>query len=292
MATRRQRLVSAGLWLLTVCSAGAPVSASGASDKPTDTQPAGYADMVRELRIGGDVLRSALADALPEDLRLVDVEAGYLADQGVLVIVDLARPWYRLDGTELEVDPEVLDLEHMPQMVQDILAELDVGLSRRQVGELAELRDIRDAQRSVRAEQRDLRARLRELGRDRLRSEGAAVVRLDTQIADLQARLAAAAAQQRRLEDDAGSVRRAFEAPLAGNGTQNAAADLDMAVAQTICGYGATFQSLEDGQRLNVVVRRGETSRYYVFAMAQVRGCREGAIDAAALVAASLRYGP
>jgi Spy/CpxP family protein refolding chaperone len=280
-------------WLLAAAvllnaATAAPSAATAASART----PEDFAAIRREMRIGADVLRAALANALPESRRVVKVEAGYLAEQGVLVIVDLASPWFRFDPRSIDIDSEFTHLEHMPDMVQDILGELNLGLSRHQVADLKELREIRDAQRGVRAEQRALRRELRELRRQLQRAGSAAEAdALHTRIETLETELAAAEDEERTLDQDAVVVRDTLDAPSPRAGDAAAApARLDLAVAESVCSYGATFRSLSAGQHLNVLVRQAQVSRYYVFEMKQVRACRDGGLTPEEMLEAGFGY--
>lgn len=118
--------------LVTATSLTLPAPAPAASPRA----PEDYPQIRRELRIGADVLRAALDDAVPESRRVVDVETGYLAGQGVLVIVDLVSPWLRIDGRSIDIAPEITGLERIPDMVHEILTELNLGLPRHQVEDL------------------------------------------------------------------------------------------------------------------------------------------------------------
>lgn len=244
----------------------------------------------RELRIGADVLRAALAEALPESRRVLDVDAGFLADQGVLVLVDVASPWFRLNPRGVDRDSEITSLEQIPDMVQEILSDLNIGLSRHQTEELTELRDIRDRQRAVRAEQRALRADIRGKRRQLLDADESTAAALEAQIDALEKDLAAADEDERILNADAAAARERLMVPPQAEGTAQPAVDLDQAVAGSVCAYGATFKSLDGGQRLNVLVRQPRESRYYVFQMARVRACQAGEITAEELLAESFAY--
>jgi len=282
------RSALAALVLLTVAAA-----TSGAAPAAGSREPDGYRQIDRELRIGADVLRAALADALPESRQVLEVEAGYLADQGVLVIVEMASPWFRIDGRRYDVDPRITSLEQIPAMVQEILGELELGLAPEQVEDLKELRAIRESQRGVRAEQRALRAQLREKRRALLRAgDTGAADALTHEIEALQAELAAVEEDERALEQDAVTVRDTLETPeRRPNGDQNdAPANLDDAIAESVCAYGATFKTLSGEQRVNVLVRQAGASRYYVFRMAEVRKCQEGDVTPEALLAESFVY--
>ncbi len=270
-----------------------PAATRGAQAPAASREPAGYPAMRRELRIGADVMRAALAENLPESLRVARVEAGYLVDQGVLVLVELTRPWLRLQDGRVRIDPDTARLEDIPDMIHDILAELDLGLTRHQQEELEELRAIRESARAVRAEQRALRAELRERRRALLRvedAETAATVGAD--IERLRAELEALNQEELELEREADALRREITDGTPAEESQDGVepATVDDAVARAVCGYGATFRSLPADQRLDLVVREAELTRYYVFRMDRVRACQEGNIDAQALLRQAYRY--
>lgn len=263
-------------------------AASAPAQAPGDHTPAGYEGIAQELRLGREALRSTLEDTLPEGVTLVELETGYLAAQGLLVIADLARPWYRR-GT-LDLDADLSGLEEIPDMVHEILRELDLGLSRQQVDELEELRGLRDAERAARAEQRAIRGQLRELGRRRLLAEGAEARTLEGEIDTLEAELADAAARERDLEHRA--ERRVSERPPGGTATPAPPpAAVDRAVAEALCRHGGAFGFAGDDEYANVVVRNGQESRYYVFTMTRVRACGTGDIEPQTLLERSLHYG-
>lgn len=263
-----------------------PAGAAAAGDRALQ----GYDELSRQLRAGGDRFRAGLEDALPDGVRVVGVEAGYLAGQGVLVIVDLASPWYRLDGGDIDLAPELSSLEQIPDMVHEILTEMNLGLSRGEVAELQALRRIGDEQRALRAEQRALRARLRELGRERLRAPPQQAEALSRELDALESELAAAQARERALAAEAEAVRAAIDEPPAGAPAAVDRPALDAAVAGVVCRNGADFETGDPGGRINVVVRRGDSTRYYVFPLDRVQACADGAADPALLLEESLRY--
>ena len=218
---------------------------------------------------------------------MVGVEAGYLAAQGVLVIVDLASPWYRLDARDVDLAPELSSLEQIPDMVHEILAEMNLGLSRGEVAELQALRSIRDQQQALRAEQRALRARLRELRRERLRAPPDRAQSLSRQIDALDSELAAADARERALAAEAGSLRVDIDGQPAAAPAAVDRQTLDAAVAGVVCRHGAGVELRDDPGRFNVVVRQADSTRYYVFPLDRVRACAD---DPAALLEDGLRY--
>jgi hypothetical protein len=260
-----------------------------AADPPVST-PAPAATITAELEQASEFLRTALDDALAPGLTVVDVETGYLAGQGVLVIADLARPWYRLDGGAIDIDADITSLEQIPDLVHDVLRELDLGLSRHQVEDLQALRGLRDAQQAVRAERRALRGELRELRRQRMAAEAAGataeLAELDRQLMALEAQLETAAERERSLEREAARQRGATtpaQPPVA----PPAPAKLDRAVSRAVCDNVIGFSAVAGDEHLNVVVRQADTSRYYVFALQRVRACQSGDIAAAELLAQS-----
>ena len=266
-----------GALLVALAWTGIALAAQPQAGEP----PAGDdGQLRRELRIGADVFRSALSENLADDRRVVEVEAGYLAGQGVLVLVELTRPWLlRPDG----VNPEIAHLEQIPEMVQDILSELRLGLNPRQAEDLQELRAIRDAQREVRAEQRELRARIREKRRELLRADAAAAESLRREIEELNQQLTAAGEEELALESEAAAARDSIGA-ASGREHRKTLADLDQTVARTVCAYGATFRAPAADEHLNVVVRSSGASRYYVFRIADTRACHGGQLTAEALL--------
>jgi len=273
--------------------------AASAATTATDTPgaaPVPDPALAGELERGRAALRRALDDALPQGLTVVEVETGYLTGQGVLVIADLARPWYRRHGGGLDIDAEITSLEQIPDMVHEILRELDLGLSRHQVDDLNTLRGLRDEQQTVRAERRALRAELRELRRERMSAAAdgtaAEVAALDRQLTALEARLEAAAERERALEREADRKRdKVAAAPAAPPTPPPPPAALDQAVARVVCATDLDFTAAAAGEHLNVVMRQPDTSRYYVFGLERVRACQRGDIEAQALLAGSVRYG-
>lgn len=277
-----------------VVALAAAAGSAAATDTPDAARLPGP-ELAAELERSRTLLRSALDDALPQGLTLVDLEMGYLSGQGVLVIADLARPWYRRQGGGLDIDAEITSLEQIPDMVHGILRELDLGLSRHQVDDLHTLRGLRDDQQAVRAERRVLRAELRELRRQRLaaQADGAAaqLTELDRQLSALEARLEAAAERERALERAAARKRgEVAAAPSAPPPPPPPPAALDQAVARVMCGTELDITAAAD-EHLNVVMRQADTSRYYVFALNRVRACQRGDIETEELLADSVRYG-
>lgn len=267
------------------------LAAAATGSAPLHAAAPDFEQIRRDLRIGADVMRSSLLEVMPESRQVVELEAGYLEGQGVLVIVELAGPWLRLDGRRIELREELTSLEQIPEMLQEILTEVDLGLPREQVATLEELREIRDIGRAVRAEQRALRAEIRAKRRELQRTgDSDAAETLAAEIEALRQNLAAAQAEEHALEDDAALARRDLDT-LGPDGEPGAeSGDLDRAVAEAVCGYGATFKFLGEDQYLNVLVRQAGRSRYYAFTMSRVRACKTGKIGAQTLLEGSFAY--
>lgn len=289
MATISRRRGSGPFRAVLLLQAIAAGSAFAAADGPRlPDQPDGIA---RELRVGADVFRAALTDAMPEERRVLDVEAGFLAHQGVLVTAEVADPWFH--GRAIDIGRDITSLEQIPEMVQEILSDMNLGLTTHQAEELKELREIRDAQRRVRAQQRELRAERREKRRALLRRENeSASDTLRRQIDELDQQLAALQGEERALEADVRAARSEIGEGSTPPGDATAQARLDQAVAEAACNYGATFRSLPADQYLNLVVRQPGSSRYYVFRMGEVRRCQVGELTAEQLLAESFAYPP
>ncbi len=129
----------------------------------------------RELRVAEEVLGAALRDHVEDRMKISQVHAQYLARQGVLVSVNVTTPWisFRTPGENtLEIEADLQRLNEIPEMVHDILSQLDITIAPYQPEELEELRSLRDEQRSLREEQRRLRSRLREQRRALVRAQG------------------------------------------------------------------------------------------------------------------------
>ncbi|MEZ5557354.1 MAG: hypothetical protein R3E86_02230 [Pseudomonadales bacterium] len=268
------------------------IAATAAARTPDDLD-----SISKELRIGADVFRSALTAALPAGTRLARVEADYLAHQGALLTLDLATPWLSLDADDnARIDARVgLDsLDQLPDMVQDVLAELQIDIAPYAPEDLAELRQLRGSQRDLRAEARDVRARRRAAERElaRLEAHDQEPERRDALRAEIEVLdkdLAAIDGEYEALDAD---ITRVYAAAGGSDRSDAGAADqqLSEAIGEAVCSYGATFRSLGSQQYLTVLVRRPEHKRVFVFKMEHVNDCRRGDGDAARLLERSDQY--
>jgi hypothetical protein len=284
MIARSAALLAASLALpLTDAAAGAATAPHRAPDD--------YPQIRRELTAGAAVVQAALADALPEELRVSDVEAVYLAGQGVLLPVELRRPWFHRSDGELHLDG-IDSLEQLPDLVRDLLEQLDRALAtpfetQPGVDPGAGAEEVRDRLDAVRTEQRALRAALTARRRALLDADAARARVLREEIGALEEQLAAATREERTLE------RRLARLDPAGDPEGDAPrlpAELDRSVATAVCSYGAGFDSVDGAEHLDVLVRLGDTRRVYVFELTAVRRCQAGGIDTDMLLQESRRY--
>lgn len=250
-----------------------------------------YAGINRELESAARDFEAALTDQLGPRRRVVDAAAGYLAGQGVLLSVDLADTWFRAGSGDTPIGDELTHLDRIPDMVHDILTELDLGLSRHQVQDLDALREVRDAQKVERAAQRALRRKLREARLALQRgsgSEGEEAVR--DRIDDLRAELEASEKREQTLSREAAERRTSLDAPRPPDAPPMEPGALDRAVSEALC--RTAFGAVPDGQHVNVVVRQADQVRYSVFTLADVRRCRRGDASPGDLLELGVRYGP
>ena len=128
--------------------------------------------VVRELRIAEGVFRSAMTNSVPDRLRVTNVEAQFLARQGVLVSMKVFIPWIDVDEftrRSIDIGNEVESLRDIPELIREIFSELDLLSSPMDSGEYEYLRELRTQQRSLRREQGDVRSELRRMRRERSR---------------------------------------------------------------------------------------------------------------------------
>ena len=161
-------------------------------------------EVLREARIFADVVESALREQVGNQPRVTSVTAEFLAQQGILLNVNVAKPWFSVDSGDrsIQVDTEI-SLEEIPPLVSDILSELQIAIAPYQPDALDELRELRDEQRALRDEQRAIRRQLRSLRRDLVRSDSDdKKASISEEISELERELAAADAQYNALHND------------------------------------------------------------------------------------------
>lgn len=235
----------------------------------------------REARIVADVIESALRSELRSQARVNSVEAEYLAQQGVLVSVNLNRPWLVVSDydSDVEIDGHIT-IPEIPRMVTEILHDLQINVATPFEPEaLEELRELRNEQRELRLEQRKIRGKLRQERRELVRADdddkrqkvAEDITELERELAALDAQYEALASdiqdQYQRLSD----YRAEPEDPTRVTKVQ----DLDALIARTACDYGGTLRSLSSQQFLTIALRRGDRTDYYAFKMGDVQNCSQ-----------------
>ena len=250
--------------------------------------------VLQEIEIAADVFRSSMRRRLSDRVRISNVHAAYLADQGVLISMDAARPWITMDGLSersLQIGRDFDSIHQIPEMVQEILAELKIAVGPYEPEELEELRELRQEQRELRAEQRKIRGKLREERRKLSRSPDDRLEKIAAKINELQRELAANDVEYYALEHDIDAqYERLHDVRANQSDRQPDTVELDAAVGTTACMYGATLRGIASDHHLTVAVNFSEASRYYVFEMKHVDACHRADIDAAQLLERSYVY--
>jgi hypothetical protein len=248
--------------------------------------------IVRELAIAKDVFRSAMSHTIGRRLKVTGVEAQYLVRQGVLVSMNVVQPWIDVDqftDRSIELSTEVETLHDIPELVYEIMSELNIAIAPYDPELLEELRELRDEQRVLRSAQRQLRSQLREARRERNRMDED-TQDIDEAIAELELELNALVDEYDGLNSDIDQLYETIQKNRAQTDRQSTPLDIDQAVSETACNYGNTFKSLSSQEYLTVAVRLKEGTRYYVFKMENVSACRRGDIDAERLLERGWQY--
>jgi len=248
--------------------------------------------MNSELDIARDVFRSAMSHAVGSRLRVTGVNVEYLPEQGVLVSMSVVQPWIDVDAfTDRSIDltSEVETLQDVPELVYEIMTELNMAIAPYDPELLGELRDLRDEQKVVRSAQRNLRSQLRETRRAKNRAENDAS-ELDEHIVELEAELDALVNDYESLNAEIEDLYAALQERRREPADQATAMNIDQAAAQSACSYGDTFKSLDSQEFLNLVVRLSEATHYYTFKMENVYECRRGDINSERLLERAWHY--
>ena len=279
---QNRQLITAGLIVLAAATSQA---------RTVDEWP----EIRREINVTEDVIAASLRETFDRDMTVHTVEGTYLPRQGVLFNVHLSAPWFSIDteenGADLHIDAN-LNLEEIPRMVHDILAELQIAVAPYAPEALAELKDLREEQRELRREQRGMRSELRKLRREQVRERDEQQREdIQAQIADLEVELEAAEAagealsadietQYERLQEEAQPVKR----------QKSDAPDASIAVTTAICDAAATLKSLRNDNYVTVALRQGGSMTYITYSMETAKDCQRRNIDAAKLLDKAWTY--
>jgi len=280
-----------GATLLTASLLSAVLTGQVVQARPvTDLEP-----ILRELRIAEDIFRSAMANSIGDPVKVINVEAQFLARQGVLVSMRVVVPWININEftrRSFDIGANIESLHDIPMMVHEILAELNIAVAPYDPDELEALRELRAEQRKLRNEQRDLRSKLRDARRKRNRQDDEdAIEDLDDEIADLENELNGLEDEYQLLDDDIDLQYQRLQ-DLRSNYSNRSlsAANLSQAVGETVCNYGGTFKTLGSQQYLTVALELTDTTKYYVFKMEHIIACRRGDIGPEKLLERSYQY--
>ena len=255
--------------------------------------PARLDALDREMRVLANVLEAALRDAPGVGKRVRRVEVDYLAGQGALVTLSLARGWFGSYRVELGADAN--GVIAVPGMVHDILADLQIPASPWDAEELEALRELRQEQRGLRREQRELRKKIRKHRRQQALEGDGEEGDGEAEIEALQRELAALEAEHEALRadirDQYGDVREVRKhRALAEADGEDRTQEFEMALLDAVCSYGGALKSVPEDERLSVKVRRRDQSAFYVFGMKDVLACQNDGMALEKLKAAAVVY--
>ena len=149
------------------------------------------ATLQREIAVAEEVIVSAMRRSLRDSLRLSNVSSDYLARQGALITMDVSASWVSVERNDpdLHISAEIESLSDIPEMVQEIIDQLDIAVTPYAPEELEGLRMLRDEQRELRDERREIYGELRRERRALLRAEADEREEIETVIAGLEEQL-------------------------------------------------------------------------------------------------------
>ncbi len=260
-------------------------------------EPENLEAIQREARIVADVMRSAMRGEL-KDVRVTSVSAEYLPRQGVLVSVKMNAPWLQIDNNDatIQINGNNIDLEQIPSMVENILADLQIDVTPYEPEALTELRALRAEQRALRLEQRQIRSELRRQRRELVRIDDRAERQdAEDRIAELERELTAVDEQYDMLSadidqqyDDIKDYRESTSPPPPPAPPGDS--PWDQLVARNACDYGATLKTLSSENYLTIAMRQGDTNEYYAFKMDHVYDCSRGDMSSERLLELAYQY--
>ena len=260
--------------------------------------PPAHLDALRqEMAVAEDVFQAALGNA--PGVRVWDVEADYLAAQGVLLSMAVRKGWFGAGRARVVkiIQDEDIGVT-IPHMVHEILADLDIPGVAHRTADFEVLNELREQQRALRNQQRTVRALVwqtrlgiargqqEEKGEDTVSALEAEIERLDAEHEALQSRIDA---EYQRLS--AGETGDQIETP-AGQDASGPVADTDLEalLLQAVCDYGGALKSLPEDEHLSLRVRESTRDVFYVFRFEDVVDCQRGSMTPAKLLEAGVSY--
>ena len=117
----------------------------------------------RKVAVAEEAISSSMRRTLRDTLRVSNVESGYLARRGVLIFMDVSASWVSVKrrNSDLQISADLDSLADIPEMVQDIIEQLDITIAPYAPEELEALGELRNEQRELRDQRRDIYADLR-----------------------------------------------------------------------------------------------------------------------------------
>ena len=233
----------------------------------------------REIKIAEDVIEAALRAKLEDVFRVSDVEANYLANQGVLVNVTLTN-------RSVTHDIEITGLDQIPTVVQNILNKVQIEIEPYEPEELAELRELREEQRQIRNQQRNVRRDLRSMRSQLSRANSDDTDEIEDEIARLADELANLEHDYAILETDIDHqyerVREARRMPEVEPASPEFT-DVADAISRVACDYGATLRSLRNDENLSFIVNERRFDTVLVYRQRDIIDCQRETIQASQL---------
>jgi len=249
--------------------------------------------IIREMEIAKDVFRSSMSKSLSQDIRIASVDAQYLAQQGVLISINVVRPWFTVSerGQHITFDADFQTISDIPRVVQDIFEKLNISMPPYDTEELDELRELRTEQRELRKEERQLQKKTRVKRREFVRADDTDDREdIAREINDLERELKGVEVQLDALNADLEKQYQRLSEGRSRRSRPDTGLDIDVAVSETACNYGSTFKTLDAQRFLTVAVKQRELTKYFVFKMEHIRACSRDDIDPTELLERSYVY--
>ncbi len=258
-------------------------------------QAPAWPEVQRQIKVTEEVLEATLRDSLGKDLKVSSVRGTYLPNQGVLFNTKLSVPWVSVntddDGTGVHIKAD-LNLEEIPRMVHDILAELQIAVEPYAAEELSALKDLREEQRDLRKDERDIRSKLRKLRREQVREKDRDDrEEIGEEIADLELELEATETAAESLKAD---IERQYER-IKSNPEQERrqnvdAIDTSMAVTEAICQASSSLKSIDNEHYVTVALDQRGSMTFITYQMEDVKDCQRRDIDTSKLLDSAWIY--
>ena len=249
----------------------------------------------RDMDVIENIFTSVMREAAKDRVRIRNVRSDYLAGQGVLVTMDVSASWIYVNrfNNDISIDADIRSLSEIPEMVQDILAELRIAITPYEPEELEELRELRTLQREARTQRRKVARSLYEQRRQLVRTTDADDQEaIQERIDELKDELEVLSGQEAVIDNSIDEQHeRLRELSRRYKDRQlEATTNLAETVAEAVCAYGSTFSFLSPDQFVTVALNKANEIEYFTFRMDNVRTCQRGDINDETLLARAYVY--